>query len=294
MHNPTAGDGRHDAGELVARVAAAGHEVVYRSTDDDGWIDALSAPSDVVVAAGGDGTVRKVFAALEPGRRVSLIPLGSANNIACSVGLAPVEDVTAVARRWHRAAPVAFDVGLVELGDRTVRFVEAVGGGVFADVLRRASRRPGLEGERKVRAGLEMLREATADATPRPWELSLDGEDLSGEYLAVEALNLPQIGPHMPLSPDADPGDGLMDLVLVSAADRPAMLEWIDTLRDDGGEAARGPGLPVRRGRLLGIGVPSGGLVHVDDDLGPEGPYRATVRLGSIRLDLLTPAGERD
>ena len=51
-------------------------------------------------------------------------------------------------------------------------------------------------------------------------QITLDGEDLSGEYILLEVMNIQHIGPSLHLAPDANPGDGLLDVVLVKAAHR--------------------------------------------------------------------------
>src|SRR5688572_15501512 len=86
MHNPTAGGEVHSPEALIAIVEAAGHDVVWQSIKDSGWKEVLKEPADLVVVAGGDGTVRKVFIELA-GRGVpaTLLPVGSANNIARSL-----------------------------------------------------------------------------------------------------------------------------------------------------------------------------------------------------------------
>src|SRR5688572_4946142 len=40
----------------------------------------------------------------------------------------------------------------------------------------------------------------------------LDGLDLSGEFLLLEALNIKSVGPNLCLAADANPSDGLLDL----------------------------------------------------------------------------------
>src|SRR5687767_3195265 len=58
VHNPTAGDGQ-DVESVIQLLADAGHEVCHRSSKDN-WKKLLQDPGDLLVAAGGDGTVRKV------------------------------------------------------------------------------------------------------------------------------------------------------------------------------------------------------------------------------------------
>ena len=50
----------------------------------------LGEPSDLLVLAGGDGTIARILAKLPPSseaqRRIAIVPLGTANNIAQSLG----------------------------------------------------------------------------------------------------------------------------------------------------------------------------------------------------------------
>ena len=78
--------------------------------------------------------------------------------------------------------------------------------------------------------------------------MTLDGTDLSGEYLLVEAMNIPLVGPNVPLAPGADCSDDLLDLVLVTERERSALQEY---LRARLGGAAAPLELPVRRGRRV-------------------------------------------
>src|SRR5262245_38892601 len=88
MHNPKAGSGSPSKKALVAQLEHAGHRVDSYSTKDKDFIRGLESPGDLVVIAGGDGTVRKVALRLI-GRNVpiAILPLGTANNIAKALGL---------------------------------------------------------------------------------------------------------------------------------------------------------------------------------------------------------------
>jgi diacylglycerol kinase family enzyme len=100
----------------------------------------------------------------------------------------------------------------------------------------------------------------------RQWSITLDGRHLSGEYLLVEAMNIPLIGPNIPLSPNADPGDGQIDLVTLTEDQRDAFLAYIaDRLAGN----ASPPEFTVHRGRRLQLFSAEREL-HVDDDLWPD------------------------
>jgi diacylglycerol kinase (ATP) len=292
MHNPTAGDERYGRKSLVAILADAGHEVLYQSIKDERWEQVLGQDTDLVVVAGGDGTVRNVFKALSGARTpVTLLPVGSANNIARTLGYEH-DDAARLVRGWADGERRPYDLGRVELSERGAAFVESAGGGIFAEVLARASRLD-TGGRDKVELGLELLRDVVADEPSRHWELELDGLDVSGELLAIEAMNVRETGPNVLLAPDADPGDGLLDVALVSDEDRAALVAYLDGRLEN--RPTETPRLPVRRGRKLVLHPPQECALRVDDEVLAENAERdgIDVALASIdpaRVIVLVPA----
>ena len=139
IHNPTAGSGDHSGEALTARLRAAGHDAIYASTVADSLTAALNEAPDVVVVAGGDGTVAAVARLLAASGRnipLAMLPMGTANNIAGVFGI--VDDPAAMAEGLATAERRRFDVGLVRAPWGTSRFVESAGVGVFAGMLRDA------------------------------------------------------------------------------------------------------------------------------------------------------------
>ncbi len=288
VHNPTAGDGQ-DIDDVVKLLTDAGHEVRHRSSKGD-WKKLLQDPGDVVVAAGGDGTVRKVaLAAADRDLPFAAVPIGTANNIAKTLGL--VGDARELVHSWDDTEGVPIDIGEVEASVGSRRFVEGVGGGWLAELIARAGeveeelRLLGRETDRALHLLSDVLRETTASR----WRISADGTDLSGEYLAVEILNIRFAGPNVPLAPDADPSDGLLDLVLVTDADRDGILEYLDQRL----HLASGvmPPLKTERAARLSLEAPAGVRLHVDDKPWPDGAPLAgatslTVRClpGAVRM----------
>ena len=92
---------------------------------------AVRADAELIVAAGGDGTVAAVAREM-PGRELALavLPLGTANNIALSLGCDGPLD--ALIEHWTQARVIHADLGVARgpWGER--RFVEGVGGGLVA------------------------------------------------------------------------------------------------------------------------------------------------------------------
>jgi diacylglycerol kinase family enzyme len=108
------------------------------------------------------------------------------------------------------------------------------------------------------------------DAPALDWGVTADGVDPSGEFLAVEAMDIPEIGPNVPLAPEADPGDRLLDLTLVRPADRSALAAHIEA------RLADRPAVPLElssyRANVIVLRPPPRCPVHVDDDLVEDEP----------------------
>src|SRR5688572_33369957 len=110
IHNPNAGaDQPPSAAELRQLIKDAGHDISYQSSKEDGWKSALKKETDLIAVAGGDGTVARV-ARRVAGRGVpmAILPLGTANNIANSLGIADISIRKQIAA-WEDAPRVPFD-----------------------------------------------------------------------------------------------------------------------------------------------------------------------------------------
>lgn len=267
IHNPGAGPRRgKDAKKLRKFLANHGHEVRYQSSKEKGWTRALKKRADLIVVAGGDGTVGKVARRMVGrGIPLSILPSGTANNIARTLGLIdlPFEEI---ARAWHKPRRVKLDVGVAAgpWGERY--FIEGVGAGLFASVLAKPSSKNLKEVKNPVAHGLERLKRATQCAEPLEVRARLDGADISGSYLLMEAVNLRYVGPNLHLAHDSQPGDGRFDVVLVTEDERSRLLQYLEHWQDNRERLAI---LPTRRGRRLEIEW-TGFALHIDDKLRPK------------------------
>ena len=291
IHNPSAGHEDHDREGLLAALSAAGHQVEYRSSIDGDWEQALAGRPELVVVAGGDGTVNQVFKKLAGTPiLVTLLPLGTANNIADTLGFASVEAEQLVGA-WSSYVRRPYDLGEIAAPWGRKRFVEGAGGRLFGDLFARAEDTEGEDADDKVRYGLELLRDVLSSAEPSVWEVDLDGNDLSAELLGVEALNIREAGPEIRLAPAADPTDGLLEVVLIAPEDRDPLREHI--------EARLTGGIPrefrrtAKRGRELTFRASAAGLLHVDDEPWQPGEERrhgsVVVRTGAEQVCVLAP-----
>lgn len=111
LHNPGAGSGDTAAEDLLAALACGGVTARYCSTKAPDFPDALREPADLVVVAGGDGTVVKAIDHLRARNTpVAILPLGGANNIARSLGVEgdPIEMARA---GWQQTEVRRLDIG---------------------------------------------------------------------------------------------------------------------------------------------------------------------------------------
>ena len=238
IHNAGAGDGSVEDEELARLFGEAGHSVDLFGKRTRDVERAIDRGADVLAVAGGDGTVaRAVAAASSAGMTTPLLilPVGTSNNIARSLGIErPVE---AIVRTLGSSTPRRLDVGAIETGRESKAFVEAAGVSFIGAMLEqtptrarkllrairdRMTSRESLD-RRKARGVARLIR-----AQPvQQLTVIADGADLSGEFIAVEAMNIRQIGPRIVLAPGADPGDGRIDLVLIRDEDRERLAEYV-------------------------------------------------------------------
>lgn len=286
IHNPEAGDDQPSRDELVALARDAGYRVRYQDAHAEDWAHALDEPADIVVVAGGDGTVAKVAKGLVfRDVPLAIMPLGTANNIARSLGAhgAPADIVRAL--RDDSTVSVAFDVAQARAPWGTTCFVESAGTGFFGGVLRRVSddlARAG--GEQQPTTPVERaaghVLEALERYRPVRRHVLADGEDLSASYLLVEAMNVRSIGPQMELAPHADPGDGFIDLVLVRDTDRRALADYLESIADG---VPTTPAFETRRVQRVSFvwDVADG---HLDDEPWPAGGIEKSSGIGSAAV----------
>ena len=263
VYNPTAGSEDREGSELSALLESSGHAVTAASVEDDRWKQLLADPGELVVVAGGDGTVRKVFRELATSDvDVTILPVGSANNIARALGLADA-DIGRLTQELADAELHRFDLARATAPWGETVVVESLGVGLLAEVLARAD--DDASDEDKVDSGLRLLAEVLRDLPARDWELEVDDTGLSGSYLAVEVMNIRETGPNIPLAPAADPGDGRVDVVRVREVDRLPLLDYVEArLR---GEPAEIPALAVDRGHAVSLRAARRASIRADDEL---------------------------
>lgn len=262
LYSASAGDGVSVA-DLRGVFEAAGHQLVHVFENEKDFEHVLEDQLELVVAAGGDGTVWRVASKLiGQGIPFAVLPMGTANNIAGCLGITgTVEEIVA---RWHGAEPRPFDLGVARGAWGTSRFIEGIGSGLITSGILSMERDPphdeSTEADSRLALAVRRYRDVLSELEAVRWEVSIDGAPHSGEYLLLEILNICSVGANVVLAPEADPSDGMFEVVAATESDRPHIAEYLE--RRIQGRAARLE-LPIRRARRVEI---HGWVrMHVDD-----------------------------
>ena len=230
--NSGAGTSDQEKLDSALSVLRSHTSVEVQETGDPGELDGVlhRAGSRRIVVAGGDGSLHAVVSCLYKrreltGRTLGLLPLGTGNDFARTVDI-PL-DVTEAAKVVVGGTVTPMDLIVDEVGQIVVNGVHV---GAGAQASRRATRwkeRLGSIGVGKVNLGKLGYPIGAAITAWKPPVLRLrveiDGEvvnDLDQPVLQVAIGNGASVGGGTELTPDADPGDGRLD-IMVSRATGP-------------------------------------------------------------------------
>jgi YegS/Rv2252/BmrU family lipid kinase len=192
-----------------------GRVPVYPAADpgDAETLAAELAPEvDVLVVFGGDGTVHEVANGLPLGGEgplVALLPAGTGNDLARAIGMPP--DPVAAATELDGARPRALD--LLDCGPR--RAANGINAGFAAAATDTLSPRV----KKALGPAAYLAGGIRAGINPPTWpaRVEVDGRVVEGEALAVVVGNGGSFGGGRWLLPEADVGDGLLDVLVVPA-----------------------------------------------------------------------------
>jgi diacylglycerol kinase family enzyme len=270
---------------LAARAAGWDEPLWFETTIDDAGASmaraAVAAGADVVVAAGGDGTVRVVCAEMAgTGVPLGIVPMGTGNLLARNLGipLAWDEALETVLRGQDRA----IDVVAIE-GDNLepTRFVVMAGLGLDAAIM------AGAPDALKARIGWTAYVVAGARHLRYPAvrvDISVDGaEPVRRRARTVVIGNVGSLQAGIPLLPDALLDDGLIDVVVIAPR---RVFGWVGlALRI----FSRGKRVDERLDRYTGrsvvITTPNAAPRQLDGDtVGPGKELRATIEPGLLLI----------
>lgn len=284
LHNPVAGDDSPSGPRLVDLLQSAGHAVSCLDSDHPDLGKRLAERVDLLLIAGGDGTVARVLEKVEGAcAPLGILPLGTANNLARALGFeGEIPDIVA-GLADGRLVPLDFGIAEGPWGRR--RFFESAGFGALAAGLGpvNAARVSSAE---KIPSGRHALREVFAAMAAVRLEVTIDGVRTDEDLLMLELARIDSVGPKLLIAPQAAPGDGCIHVATLGADGRDAMLRWLDDP-----EARGAAPLRVRSARRVEIGWQDTAS-HLDDYFfeAPGQPSRMKAWVEAAAVRMLVPA----
>ncbi|NHI17241.1 diacylglycerol/lipid kinase family protein [Microbacterium excoecariae] len=300
VFNPAKGDRdrlEHALASAPDGTVVSWHETTVKDPGRSACRDAIAAGAELVISAGGDGTVRAVAEELaDSGAQVDLaiVPFGTGNLLARNLGV-PLTGPAAAIRHALRAQPRVVDVGWAELesagGPARYAFTVMAGFGIDAHMITETDE------DLKKRAGwlayVESLGRAVSASEVIGFTARIDGQEARearAHTLIVGNCGTLQGG--IALLPDADFGDGRLDLV---AVDADGVVGWLDAFRNlvwnSGigrflpGEARNSESVSYGSFESLDLELSEPRHFEVDgDEVGEVSRVRLTVQPGALRV----------
>ena len=294
--NATAGGVKHEAISAALDILRADGPVRVEPTDDAAALNRVLAAVErkpgsddpIVVVVGGDGSLHALVNALHRSGDldrtwVGLIPLGTGNDFARGVGLSL--DSAEAAAQHVAGVPTRIDLLLDEEERVTINTVHL---GIGAD----AGRESSVWKDRLGRLGYVVgAVKAGFTAPGLSLDITVDGKPLRKRkgIIQVAISNAAFVGGGTELAPDADPGDGRVDVLVSYANSALARVGYAVRLRR--GEHRERADVLV--GRASRVRVRGGDEFCINSDGEVSGPYRSmawSIRPAALTM-VLPPAG---
>jgi diacylglycerol kinase (ATP) len=284
IFNPTAGwQRRRRFDAVLARLRRSGCQVTVRATRAPGDAERFAAEADparydVLVVAGGDGTINEAINGLCGSRLpLAILPLGTANVLAAEIGLPSDPDPLALTIARGVARPVTLGVA------NGRRFILMAGAGFDAHVVATVSQ-PLKRWLGKVAYVLASLRQAHAFRFPE-YRVSIDGAARSAASVLV--ANARFYGGRFVVAPSADLRSPTFQVCLFERSGRLAAAGYALALLT--GLLPQLSSYRIMAARRIEIQGPAGEPVQADGDI----IARLDVNIMALpdALELVFPAG---
>jgi diacylglycerol kinase (ATP) len=240
--------------------------------------EAVAEGRQLVIAAGGDGTVNEVAHGLaNTSTALGLMPLGSVMNVARTLWVP--RNLTLAARVIGEGKVLAMDMG--RTGNRF--FLEAAGVGLDAGLFgyfERLEKGASLFGV--LRAGLRFLRLL---GSPR-LAIEHDGGHFISRAPMVSVANGPYVGAAYAIAPDARIDDGLLDIVVFRGTSIPRVLVHL-ALIAGGRSLPPPPGARTMRSQRVRVSRVRGRPLPVHADGDPVGITPAQFEVAPAALHVI-------
>ena len=265
--------------------ADAAIELDVRVTERVGHANEIARTLDLdsidgVCVVGGDGTIHEVTDGLMHRNETALVPIGI---IPAGTGNAVAQHLRCdcqleAARRIVAGQTQGLDVVRVTFQDRIVHCVNIVGWGVVSDINSTAERMRFMGSNRYTIAALwHILAPRVRRAT-----LVLDDKTFTDEFLFVMACNTKYTGAGMKLAPQAEIGDGFIDVAVIRRTSRWQMLSLFRKVFD--GSHVDLKCMEFHRVRSFSIQTIERDRMNLDGEMKGNSPMSATVLPSALSI----------
>jgi len=273
IYNPTSGreEMRRRLPDILQRLDEGGIETTVHATTGEGdatraAVDAAQRGYDIVIAAGGDGTIYEVVNGLadqEHRPELGIFPLGTTNDLSRALG---------ISRQWEdycdlvlRGESRPIDVG--RANDRY--FINIAGGGSLTELTYEVpSRLKTMIGQLAYYfKGVEKM----VNLSPMQLKIDAEGQDpIEGEFMIFLIGNTNSVGGFEKLMPDARIDDGLLDVIALKKCNLAEFIRVVSMAQR--GDHFNDPNVLYFRTQRLEVTSPNNVLLNLDGELGGKLP----------------------
>ncbi|WP_040949710.1 diacylglycerol kinase [Gorillibacterium massiliense] len=277
IYNPTSGreEMRRRLSDVLQKLERGGLETSTHATTGEGDAtlaarDAVERGFDIVIAAGGDGTLYEVINGLaeQPNRpKLGILPLGTTNDFARAMG---------IPRQWNKACDIilqqhskSIDVGKIN----QKYFINIAGGGSMTELTYEVpSRLKTILGQLAYYVkGLEKLPRF------RPIHVAIETDDrlIEEDIMLFLAANSKSVAGFEKLAPNASLDDGLIDLFILKKCNLAEFVRLVTSAMR--GDHLNDPNVIYLETQKVKITSPDYVQLNLDGELGGTLPCEISV-----------------
>lgn len=270
--NPDSGEGAENSQRLVEIVgrlrehgilAGIGLKTSGKAARDLAK-EAVESGEDLVIVAGGDGTIEEVASQLVGSKTtLGILPTGTMNNLARCLGVPlDIDDACAL---LGMATTRTIDIGRVISDEKPDKeyFLESAGIGLSAVVI------PTGQALEKGRwSALPFALRKLFDTKPEPIQVELDGGEVIHAYSQIVTVsNAPMMARNVLIAPNAKMDDGYLDVAIYDGMTKTDLLEYF--VRVSNGQKVEHPKVKTYCARSVRISANQELPANSDKDLLP-------------------------
>ncbi|MED3662488.1 MAG: diacylglycerol kinase [Bacilli bacterium] len=273
IYNPTSGRElfKKHLPEVLEKLEMAGYETSCHATTGAGDAKEAAAKAvergfDIVVAAGGDGTLNEVVSGISPFEnrpKLGVIPMGTTNDFARALHIPrKIEDAVDVIVKGDT---IPVDVGLL---NEERYFINIAAGGRITELTYEVpSKMKTVLGQLAYYLkGLEML--PSIKATNMRFEI--DDEIFEGEVMAFLCALTNSVGGFEKIAPDSSINDGKFTMMILKKC---SLADFIKVLTSAlRGEHLSDPNVIYRKASIVKVTSDEEVLINLDGELGGKAP----------------------